>query len=646
MTNAAPPARRLKLLLALAAALAVGFAGGWFAVQWRDRTPTGIAGLVAPAAPASAAVTGKSGPPLTANAATLEQILAEPDRLVRMQKLYGFVAKLDAAGVRALIKQLQKIHPVESWSETEWVREALVDRLLELSPAAALAWAKSANPSVYGYLITKLFSDWAAQDPAAALAGAQTLPPAVRTGALESVADAWAKLDPAAAYAWANALPPTPSRAYLIHVVLSTIAINDPANAVAYLDKVPSTDERNAFIVTIAGSWYQKDPGAALAWLNQAASGPVYNQAFANIFQNLLNTGSDQIPALLGKIPESVLVDNTGSIASWANQDPLAVVTWLQSLPAAASALASSWRNSIMLSVISGLSASDPASAASYFQALTGMPLPPANSTIGGPFAPTFDSTASLLAAHWAQTDPAAALAWAQSLPEGTTRDSALGSALSTLGTYDPETAVQDAEQILPAGNFHDKIIDDVLESTASQNPADATALLGYLSTGSAQEDESASLAYVWAQQDANATTQWVNSLPAGSVRDGAAAGLAGMIASTDPAGALNLAVSIGDPSKQFPLVKSILQQWAATDPTAAAAALQNYQQSATLTSDEQASLGDVLQYPGAGLSAQFLIQSGLVFGRGTFPLRPNVPVNSTSTTITSGQTLTIVTGK
>jgi hypothetical protein len=106
-----------------------------------------------------------------------------------------------------------------------------------------------------------------------------------------------------------------------------------------------------------------------------------------------------------------------------------------------------------------------------------------------------------------------------------------------------------------------------------------------------------------WAQQDPAAAASWLNTLPQGGTRDAAITGLVTVASATDPASAYTWAASTSDPKSQFNLVKTVLQQWAGTDAAAAGSALQNYEQSASLTDKQVATLNKALQNPTPAMS-------------------------------------------
>jgi hypothetical protein len=81
-------------------------------------------------------------------------------------------------------------------------------------------------------------------------------------------------------------------------------------------------------------------------------------------------------------------------------------------------------------------------------------------------------------------------------------------------------------------------------------------------------------VAMQWAQMDARAAGEWLTKQPQGPELDGARATYARVVASRDPAAAMDWARSVQDEKRRAESVTSVYQMWRVKDPTAAEAAL------------------------------------------------------------------------
>ncbi|MCP5547840.1 MAG: hypothetical protein H7A50_10755 [Akkermansiaceae bacterium] len=137
----------------------------------------------------------------------------------------------------------------------------------------------------------------------------------------------------------------------------------------------------------------------------------------------------------------------------------------------------------------------------------------------------------------WAETDPNAALAWADSLPPGKARDTAEIAVANSAAQDDPAET---------AKIFEDRIAD-------GKNP-------GLPIT----------IANIWAGTDPAAAAEWVTSMEEGPGKTEAAATLATVWAASDIQAAVAWSQSIGDADMRRQVVSNIGTTWGAIEPEAA----------------------------------------------------------------------------
>ena len=207
----------------------------------------------------------------------------------------------------------------------------------------------------------------------------------------------------------------------------------------------------------------------------------------------------------------------------WAEVDPLAAMAQADSMG----------RGGFMVrpTILQSWAASDPQGAARYFEEN------PRDFAMMGGFGGRGggSSAAGQIAAEWAKQDPAAALAWAQGL-EGRDGSSAVGSIFRQMVGDDPARAAE-----MAAG------LSDEQRAGAYR-----------------------SIAREWGERDWSAVEAWVSSLPAdeqGAAMAEAIRGLAG----ENPQLAAQQLSKISDPEARGDAIRSVAENWAQTDPAAAA---------------------------------------------------------------------------
>jgi RNA polymerase sigma factor (sigma-70 family) len=448
------------------------------------------------------------------------------------------------------------------------------------NPQAALAAIHNLPVELQIENYNSIFEVWAGNDPSAAAAAALSLPPnSIRQGALLSVARSWAKQDPDGALAWVEALPASSIKNTAIASALDTMSELDPAYAANYTINLnlPAGLMRDNLLQRITATWAQTDPTAVLTWANTNLTGDAYDNAATQALDEISISDPASAVAALTQLSDPNVVNKViPAIASnWANQDPQAALAWVQSLPTDST----DTRSSAIAAVLRGTNY-DPVSAAAYIQQNFATD-------------PAFNKLATQVVTSWSQSDPQAALTWAESLPLGEAQSDAVNAAITQLANVDPQTAWNDAQQL--SGSAQDTAMVNVINAWVNQQPAQAAAALANLPQGADLATATGDVAKSWLSQNPNAASQWIDTLPQGDARDSAVTQLIASVSKNDPASAFNWAVTLGDPTARNTQVVALATQWSSNNPTAAAAAVQTALNNLTgLTPAQQTALQNI----------------------------------------------------
>ncbi len=204
------------------------------------------------------------------------------------------------------------------------------------------------------------------------------------------------------------------------------------------------------------------------------------------------------------------------------------------------------------------------------------------------------------LAAVWSQTDPAAAIAWGQSLADPADRGAAVETALGDLAQRDPRQAIEIARKNLRSPAL-ERTLFSALQRLAATDPNAAASFVLLLPPGDmqtmaaanvarslAERSVPAALAWVktipidltrwiafnsvltsWVQQDRTAAARHVLELPPGQGTEFAASHLAQFLAS-DPADAILWAAALPDETVRASANATIASVWAQRAPAEA----------------------------------------------------------------------------
>jgi len=239
-----------------------------------------------------------------------------------------------------------------------------------------------------------------------------------------------------------------------------------------------------------------------------------------------------------------------GVATSWAQTDPQAAMAWATTLPP-------SVRNVVLANAVRVFASQDPQAASAYFAT---MPNGGYNRSM----------IISDIAESWANTDPAATLAWVSSAATGQTRDQEMQKVLNQMGQTDPAGAAAYLAQ-LPDGSMRDfatadsgedlgrprhsggadlgagiaghhldvrnAALSNVLSAWISADPAGSANYVQSLTTDPNYGQMMSKCGRRLGARGSRGGVAWAQSLPAGPGQDKALSGAIGAMAQYDPPG-------------------------------------------------------------------------------------------------------------
>ncbi len=395
-----------------------------------------------------------------------------------------------------------------------------------------------------------------------------------------------------------------------------------------YLVTQPLTAEKREPLNCLAYRWAELDFDSALQWCKNHPDKEVQEYSLPGMFDAY--AAKDPAIALetlanLSDMSNGVAMSEATVVHSYAQEDPRGALAALQALPV--DAPNRSGLQKFAFSIFKNWAETDPAAAAQEAYTLP-------------------DGTLQLMSWEsvskaWALQDPVAALAWTDTLPQGQSKDFAMTSAIRGISEIDAQTAATYALR-LPDGNNRNALLQNIAANWSFQDPVmllnwaganlkggeynsatltalnalantDPQSVASYLAgpVDTAISNKAApALAMAWARQDTSAALAWALAMPANniSLRNATVANVFSGWASTDPSTAAayiqqNLASdeafskataqvagiwAKSDPAaavdwagslpsgQQNPAIIAVLSQWTKTDPIQAGNAAQN----------------------------------------------------------------------
>lgn len=305
-------------------------------------------------------------------------------------------------------------------------------------------------------------------------------------------------------------------------VAINHLTANELPDLFARLDDLPATDDRVNLRKLAATAWAELDPAAAAAAVAALPPG-------------------EERTATSGGVLLQWLCSAPGDALAWADRQPdLSLADWQIELviedtpgPTAADILAT-------------LEKSAPVR-----------------------FAGKLRETAF---ARLAETDPSAAVAFAQRQAAGPARDDLLTKALTALAQKDPTAALARATE-LPISK-RQSVLAAATAATAARDPLDALAFLEQLPAGAARLEAAKAVVAGLAREDPDAAVEFASTFPAGRMRETLLSNAVSALVATDAPAALRWLQSLPEDATRQTLISEVAWQLVRSDsipPSAAA---------------------------------------------------------------------------
>lgn len=456
---------------------------------------------------------------------------------------------------------------------------------------------------------------WASIDPEGALLVVRGTvdPEDPRWILAERAARAIARSDPDLLLEFIHTSDSPVARMTLAWIILPEIAEADPGMAARFLAEAPAWLRWDKLCTELAHRMALRSPAEALAWTESIPSLAVRSQSIARVWQ----TWAERDPAGAAAAFGAAAVPGPGRLAqaigrSWSGLDPFAARTWIESLsdptlqreawtdfhlpvdqlgPDGAmdfiqSTMSEAARERMAERVAGDLGRKDPRAALLWAEQL--------------PEGKVRSSALRSVLSDWSSTDPASAAAYASTLPEESWRADILHRAIDRWSVVDPDAALAWC-QSLPPGSERDRVLAAAIENLSEIAPDGASGWLALLSDERSRTRAVSQVAAHWARHDPlaaaswaatrpsgeqpavfhslvrgwafsepEAAGSWINALPPGRPRDAAIEAYVSVIDGMDAGMATQWALAIDEPGMRDRAAFEMFQRWRHDDPSAA----------------------------------------------------------------------------
>ena len=337
----------------------------------------------------------------------------------------------------------------------------------------------------------------------------------------ESVISEWAKTSPQAAIAAAQTLTAGELRSSAMAAAIGQWAQSSPMDAIDFAAKNLTGSSRQMAVSAAAIEWARSDARAAAEWA-------------------LANQQSTSGVQAIGEIMEF-----------WGETNPQLGADWASKLPA------SLFQKQALQSILSKWTDQFPRESAEWI----------AKHPLLGDLKP-------LVAAQWAKSDPAAAAAWAFSLPDSQNREIAALEVTGAWAAADPQEALAWIDK--NSGSKRNSLQIQAVETWAADDPA---AALAWANSQPESSKLSEAVMNRWAETNTKGFISWAEKLPSAKKTDTIRSIEALNLSDTEPETALQSAVSITDSSLRIESIERVLTAWKRNDQAGAENWISNNQQ-------------------------------------------------------------------
>ena len=564
-----------RAVLPVVAALAVGVTGGYWAHQ-----PSAIPGTI-PAEAGPRTETDESNSTGSALDGLSAAVLGTLEAAGRGSR----PGTLIPVPFSVLDREFSLLATLSLTDRAERISDLARSAALE-NPAAVLALAETKlTPSEAIQFRVRYVARWAQIDTPKAVSWVERQPLASRRELLASVVESWAQRDASAALTFVSRIPESDRRQALLRSAFTGLASVDPERAWALLVEVESRSEREdvSYVVLMAmarkdggraaalalnrggtgrvdfhtqeiiGIWLETDSFGATAWLKSLPPGSQRNQLVSGLAIDLAKNHPETALELARFLPTGSLREQAlqSALSQWALRDSEAVLKWANGKVDAGLVRTAN------LAVIQHFAETDPARAVALLEFTPGLSVNDRQANL------------SNLARHWAERNPAQALAWAKNLPPGQQLETIPGILAQQAGE-NPQAAL-DRARVLSDPRVRRLALQQVVTEWGSQDGAAAAKWLMGQSDRRLATELAPQLIQQIAETDIATAQTLANQMPPGEARTRAIAGMVGGVANTDLPGALSILEKLPAGAGKDEAMQQLAFVWGRQDPTAAA---------------------------------------------------------------------------
>jgi hypothetical protein len=397
---------------------------------------------------------------------------------------------------RDLDSALKLARQIEGEDASKWAQAMIIRRLAEADPgkAARLLEDIPAGPA-RDRAASAVAGALAGHDPAAATAIADQIRASTdREIAFADIADALIAADPGKALEWAQSLPKATDQTTTMYKLLAEITRSDPHRAIEVLMSQPA-QTRDEVVTEVAYTWAGQDAPAAVNWACKLPAGEMQQNALRAIARSCPVEDLKSAGELVLSLPEGPV--RSGTLKELGER-------WQQSsllgaegaLDLAAQFTSGADRDTFLTGVCRRLNPDHAEEAAKLVETMT--------------TAAPRGKAAEIAASNWSEGDPAAAAAWAGSLPAGDLSHRALAAVSKQWASMDPEAASQWL-QTLPADAQRTPAVDAFLGSTLTTRPDLAALWVPAIEDEASRARWLQKVASQWLQKDPEAARSWLD---------------------------------------------------------------------------------------------------------------------------------------
>jgi hypothetical protein len=572
----------VRIPLTILAVAAVGSVAGYAVFRTRGGRSVAAVLEVASWRLGSTAPAGEDRREPMQKLADLLALAATPPSLARDRALYEGIVAMSARDFRALGADL--IGLSERFEKLPgdlqgMLAETTMDRWLEIDADGALAWVKAAR------LIAETV-----------LTGNETLQQG--NPAFEGMLRALARHQTDWLLDFARETPAKLGREEAIANAMWNLATTNLSDALRRHDKFEQESDRRAAAQGLLGGWVRGDPAAAAAFalslpdnsvrdtgVLQAmiVAGESGSAAFMAVFRVLpkeqqgagwvgLGVLAQSQPATARQLLDELVSENEFAVKgsynsrslarSLAQIDPTRTAEWMDGW---SSKMKEAVGPGMRQSFVETWAQSNPAAAVAWAAERS------RNSSAEQP--PGFDAGSDdlrLAFKAWLSDDPPAATAWAEALAPGAVREraqQALAEDLIRSGDF------ANAVRSYAAGAARDTsgvVAEQLASALATKDVSDAAEWSRTLAAGAARFRAIKSVSNELVAKDPGAAIAWFGQLAAGPDRDAGASALAAQTIYADPGAAIEWVAQIADPKARSDAAEAVFRTWTWTDPQGA----------------------------------------------------------------------------